>query len=363
MSLLVIEGFDHYEGNTQLNFKGWLPAVTSSVDISVELTIGRDGGGGVRMEGTTGTGSSTYMTRYISRPVPKRASMVMGFRFKTDGFNDNLRVICAFLRESRVHLVVRITSAGRLQVAYSSASISNSTPSNETLIAESVQSLSSNTFHFIEFKATPHASSGSFELRVDGVTWLQESGVKTNNDNALDTDIDGLLLNSPAPSSTEDAVFDDVYVLDLLGTENNDFLGDIKVTTVMPNADGAHTDLTPLSGTDHFAMVDEVPIDEDTTYLHSDVIGHKDSFGFPDLSGDIGTIFGVQASAIARKEEAGHRAARVLTRISGVDYVGDEKGVTFNYSLVQHLWDQDPDAVAAWTEAAVNGAEFGVEIR
>jgi hypothetical protein len=54
---------------------------------------------------------------------------------------------------------------------------------------------------------------------------------------------------------------DDVYLTD------TEFLGDISVQTPFPNADGSHTDWSPKTGTDHFAMVNEhnPGMDDDTT--------------------------------------------------------------------------------------------------
>jgi hypothetical protein len=154
---------------------------------------------------------------------------------------------------------------------------------------------------------------------------------------------------------------DDLYVLDTTGTVNNDFLGDVRVQTLYPSADGTNTGFTPSTGTTHYTLVDEAA--PNTTDLVSAAnAGLKDSYGFQDLMGTTANVYGVQATSYAAKDNTGTVGVKNITRISGTQYTGPTAWyLSTTWTANRELWERNPATSGLWAPADVNAAEFGVE--
>ncbi len=149
---------------------------------------------------------------------------------------------------------------------------------------------------------------------------------------------------------------DDVVILDGSGSAPlNDFLGDVRVETLYPLADGTHTDWTPKTGTDHHAMVDEALIDGDGSYVYDATPGDKDSYI---LETFIGSIYGAQLNVGARKGDASVRQIAPLVRQAGTDHAGTTYTLSSDYVFYSWLLDNDPTG-SPWLAATINADEFG----
>jgi hypothetical protein len=168
------------------------------------------------------------------------------------------------------------------------------------------------------------------------------------------------LLFVAQPSTIYTAV-DDVYVLDTTGTVNNDFLGDVRVQTLYPSADGANTGFTPSTGTTHYTLVDE-PTPNTTDLVSASGAGLKDSYGFQDLMATTANVYGVQATNYAAKDNTGAVGLKNIMRISGTQYTGPTAWyLSTTWTANRELWEKNPATSAPWAPADVNAAEFGVE--
>jgi hypothetical protein len=160
---------------------------------------------------------------------------------------------------------------------------------------------------------------------------------------------------------------DDVVVADGSGSQNNDFLGQCRVVTILPVTDaveaGANASFTCSGGSDHGALVDEADSDGDTTYVYSSTVGHIDSWNFGAL-GYTGTIKGVQLDVAAKKTESGTRAIQLLTRPDATNRIDTTDRYLGQTDYDRHLkvWELNPEDSEAWEVADVDGAEFGVKV-
>jgi hypothetical protein len=148
-----------------------------------------------------------------------------------------------------------------------------------------------------------------------------------------------------------------------VGSTNNTYLGDVRIDTVRPNGAGNYADFSRQGGATNWENVDDTLIDADSGYNYSNTVGHKDSFDCANLPSIAGTIFGVQVSLGARKDDAGSRTLRALTRLASTDYEGSDLAPGTDYRFFRHIWEQNPNTSAAWTEAQINGAEFGYKVQ
>lgn len=137
----------------------------------------------------------------------------------------------------------------------------------------------------LELKATIADSGGVVQVRLDGAQVLSFSGDTRNAGTAEIATV--RFSNHFVASGTRHLLrLDDVYLCDTAGGRNNDFLGDVRVVTLRPNADTVQADFTPSAGSSHYSLVAEAPDDDgDGTDVESGTVSHKDLYGYQELTG------------------------------------------------------------------------------
>jgi hypothetical protein len=165
--------------------------------------------------------------------------------------------------------------------------------------------------------------------------------------------------------TTQDPRIDDVYILDDAGSDNTDLLGDCRVETVFPNAAGNEADFTRVGGgsANWEAVDDGLTPDHDTTYNESALATDRDLYGFAPLVGDVDTVYGVDAKMLVRKADAGFREVRAIARSNVTEVEGTVTTLSLDWKFVHHLMENDPDGGTDWDAAAVNAAEFGLDLQ
>ena len=207
-----------------------------------------------------------------------------------------------------------------------------------------------NVWRYIELKYTP--STGACEVRADGVVCV--SGTVPTA-----ASVSSLLFESPPSGYT--FMFDDVYILDTTGTTNNTYLGDVRVQTLVPSADGSNLGMTPSSGTTHYSMVNEATPDT-TTYVSASSAGVKDSYQYQDLAANTASVYGVAVTNYASKDAPAAANIATLVRLGATDYVNATPQVlSASWVAGTDLYQARPSDSAPWTPADVNGAEFGIQ--
>lgn len=212
------------------------------------------------------------------------------------------------------------------------------------------------TWYFVEVVIDIDPSAGSVTIRVDHTPVLTLTGVNTRNSaNSLWTTY--LFNNSVAD-------YDDVYVCDGSGNFNNDFLGDCIVEGFLARTDGSaagtNAGLTPSTGTDHGALVDEATPNGDTDYNATTTLSAKDTYRFGTMTSS-GGIKGLKASCYARKSDLAVRSIAPVVRRVGADYDGTERVVASAYAYASDMFEVDPSTLTLWTAVVVNAIEAGMK--
>ncbi|MDD3028846.1 MAG: hypothetical protein PHS57_00990 [Alphaproteobacteria bacterium] len=340
MALRFIDGFDHYTTLTQMLYK-W--TTSSSGNAAPNQTGRRAGSLAVTTGGSVG---------YFSKLIDSQSTWIIGFALKIGSAPTNER---SFL--------VLYDSAGTAQVSLSLTTanlIQAYRGDMATLLVAATSALSSTGWCYLEMKVTIADSGGSLEVRKDGAPILTYTGdTKYSSSNATAC---SLRLGCSA-SGAGAYLIDDLYVCDGTGSANNSFLGDVRVDTLFPSGAGASAQFTPTGSTNNWENVDETSPDGDTSYNAAETAGYFDSFSFSDLSVQNATVFGVQLNTLARKDDAGSRFLRAITRISGTNYEGTDAALSDSYVDYLQLFEQNPSTSSAWTESAINNAEFGYKVQ
>ena len=260
----------------------------------------------------------------------------------------------ALYEGSTAHLTVVIESTGKLSIKRGAY--------NGTNLATGNTVLSVGTWYYVELKATINDTTGSTEVRINGVA---DSPLTLTNTDTRNGGVSGVcdifMLGQVASTTGSQASYDDVYVCNTSGATNNDFLGDCRIDTLLPNGDGNYTQFTPSTGVAHYAVVDE-STPNTTDYNYSSTSGDRDSYTFPDLTGLVSqTVYGIQINAAALKSDSGSRSLGTMSRLSGTNKDGAGAALSTSLAYLSEIQETDPASVA-WTEANVNAAEFGVKV-
>ena len=199
--------------------------------------------------------------------------------------------------------------------------------------------------------------TGSYEIRIDGQTVLSDSGVDTRGS-----------ANSRYVLFQLQHYYqciDDIYICDTDGTSNNDFLGQVVIEGVLPSADGDSGDWTPASGTDNSAMVDDIPPDDDTSYVESNTEDAEDLYDYANLSTiTTETIVGVQINTDVRINAfPGNIDLYQTVKSGGTTSDGQPTNIAMDeYEVATRILETDPNTSSAWTASGVNAAQFGVKV-
>lgn len=342
MTMIFCEGFEQYADATDFERGPWVATLPGGI---TGFSAGRYGGQRLDLHGANMNKSivpSNYTTEYwLGFAVIFTGSMV--------GWN-----IIRFLSDtSSEHVQLEITAAGELEFRQAGT----------LLEATSGLGLLTSVWYYMEIHVVIDDAVGEFEVRVNGNVELgPATGQDTEGTISPNVASIQFLQNSSAAPS-----YDDIYLNDNTGLTNNDFLGDIQVETVFPDADGNRNDMTRVGGgLANFEAVDDGSApDDDATYVHGNTVGDDELYSFADLTGNgfgIDTIHAVAVVNHFKKIDAGDRIVRALARSNVTEVEGAEHGCGPDYRYNQHIYETDPDGGGAWDEDAVNDAEFGITI-
>lgn len=337
MSLLFIDGFDHY-ATADIN-KKW----SASNSAAIVNGSGRRGSGALQISATSGSATKNL-------PAAKTA-LVVGFAINHSTAAQFTLVALYETGISGSHVSVIALSDGSIRVQRN-----DSNPVTLGTSAPGVFAFAA--WQYVEVKAIWGDTTGAVEVRVNGTTVLTLTNVDTNNGGTTGFTQIGL-PSSIAASGTR--LYDDFYVLDTNGTTNNDFRGDCRVDAYYPTSEGTTQQWTPTPAGTHYTTVDEAAPSA-TDYVESSTAGAVELFGFNDLVNVPAQIFGVQANSCVLKNDAGARQINNATRIGTTNYFSGNLSVSDSALYSSSLWDVSPATGTAWTRAEINAAEFGVRL-
>ena len=244
--------------------------------------------------------------------------------------------IIKLMEDSTVHIDLRIGTGQRIVITR-----------NGTVLATSAESIPLSKWFYIQLKVTCHDDTGAVEVKLDGETIINLSGIDTRNGAT------GYFnrIEIRQPGST--VYIDDLYI------DDENFLGNVSIEAIYPNAAGTYTQWAPSTG-NNYECVDEIP-GSAADYVSSETADQIDTYGFSDVSGSA-VIKGVIIHALAVKNDAGTRQIALVSRPGLIDHISATKTLTDDPMYHTHILENNPDTDAPWTPAELNAAEFGVKL-
>lgn len=330
MSLDWWEGFDEWGLTTaEVTGRGW--QVGSNMPSS---NAGRFSGFCARWPNNSIT---------IKLMVVSGARMTIGFAFRTNNAMTSHTMV-EYREGGTTHGRLVYNGNGTFTVSRAGTTV-GTTPTTPNL------GIASNTWYYIEWDYNVHDSTGTYELRVNGVSVATSGGTADTRNGGTSGVIDRIAIQQPNGTATD---WDDYYE----ASGASSFQGDSRVITDVPSGDGAATAWTASAGSD-YQCVDEIPYNSDTDYISTTTSTADGTFGFPS-TGVTGTVLGVQTMAIARKDDAAARNLAMLVDSGGTLDVGSSQALGASYAPFARTDLVDPDTGSAWAMTAVNAAEYGV---
>lgn len=342
MSLLTIEGWERYRSNNGTPQGDFANAFFQNANC--KITTGRIAGRAM----TNNLTSTPCYARSIT-PALSPSSLIVGFAFKGAVSRQFFSLIESDFVTDDYGFSLWTSGDGNIIVKFNGTTLDTTTGIDAT------------DWVYIEFKAVMDDTVGEYDLHVDGVSVL--------SDTSLDTVVTtpGSLLWAEFGNQTDNNLqcfYDDHYAVELSTSPNNDFLGPRMVEAIVAESDGDQTDFTPSTGTDHFAMVQDNPCDDDATYVESPLVGGEiELFQFSDLAFLSADINGLLLTITGRADAD---FANLTSDVKSGGTVYNGFGTNFNsfsgYKDSQgFLWETNPDTTAQWTDTEVNAAQFGLE--
>lgn len=340
MSMVFIDGFDHYSERLEK----W-DTISQSQSPFIDNGFGRFINGSMYCGGGSYTGTITK--RFLDSVQEKEMIWGFAFYFSADALTDfRFRNVGG-------------SDCGSITIAAPDITLNDK---NDSTVATAVSAVTAATWQYVEFRVKSHATLGEIECRVNNVLVASATGIDTRG-----SDITQIGIQSHTTGSGN--WIDDMYVLSTSGAApQNTFIGDVRVTPLLPKADGIVNNFTPSDlGGNNYSTVDEPIHNRDVDYVESGLIGAHDdfdNFDFADLGLTPGTIFGVQVVNAAKKTDAGALRYKDQMTIAGVNYDNGEE-VTAGavlYKMSMFVTDTDPSDSAPWTETKVANVGSGFEI-
>ena len=354
MSLFFFDGFDFASDNAY-GPGGRLWDQGSST--TVQLGAGRWGGLCVSPNGSGNFFIPEWPGMY--KAFPNRAGVIVGCAMRFDAFHGTSNIIHPFMyfadgNTPQCSVWINPDNGFAIEVR-----TGRGTLSTDTVIASTGFIPPLTLWFYFEIKVTI-GSPGSIEIHIDGQPVISAGGVTTSQSGSPYWNVFHLTaMGNFGPSW----IVDDLYLIDPNdATGNTNFLGEVRVQTHVPDADG-HVDFLRSQNTVNYPNVALIP----TTYLdngkynYDGTVNNFDSYSItPFLIS--GNVFGVQSNLSVRKDDTGSRSVAPLLKIASTYYQGTSAVCYSSYTYHGDIWEYNPATNAPWTVVDLNLTEFGIKV-
>lgn len=201
-----------------------------------------------------------------------------------------------------------------------------------------------------------NSPNGSIQVAVNGELVIDETGIDTLNSTAsANRDVNLMCRNSNAPY-----VLDDLLIFDDTGASYNTLPAPMKaeplrldgqVSAQFVGSDG--------NSTDNHLLLDEHPV-SNADYVESSTLGETDLYTVADRVNP-GDVQFVRVVAVAENPDGGANSLDLVLESGATTENSAAKGLGASETVVDEIWETDPNTAAAWTGAAVDALEVGFE--
>lgn len=358
MTLKLIDGFDYYpygDGNAVIrNFyaDGWFGDVQTQggslgVFPGVEFASG---------QGLAAGWSDLLFNKGVGRTLSGQhyeGEFILGHRFiigevGTYGFS-----LYSTMNTAGTQFSIQFSPDGSVRVFNGNGALVTGCPAG-TLYALS--------WIYLEMKFTI-GEDALFEVRANTKVILSVPNINLGNGTPIlgyGPGFDVINYSTTGHTAGQLFLWDDFYLLDTLGTVNNDYLGQIKV--VYQDVVGEDSVQWAIGGTAPAATNWQSVLNahlDDSKYVQTRVMNNRDLYN-ANPSVNSAAIYGVQVKGAYKVDDAGQRVVKnTLQTNLGTDLVGTDWYVDQTYRYYQDIFELNPDTGVGWTDLEVNDLLIG----
>jgi hypothetical protein len=365
MALLWCDGFDHYGSTETFLLDG--PYADEECTLTSSSPTPPTGTHCIAISGSDSSTGFSGLRKVL--PTSKdKLGMAARFYYPTLP-NDSRTITIDFLSSSPNRSQIRCIVDPNGALAFYRGGISSfSEINNGTLIATSDPVIVAGTWNHIEVQVYIHDTDGWVRAAVNGVHRYEATGLDTKYDSS---NIVGVGFHRQFANGMTYYI-DDLYVYDFVGDSGIDtdwcpavdgagvatqYIGELQCMYLPPNGDTAEADWTKSTGTDGFALVDEVsPNDGD--YISSTTAGDLSEFDLTDLPEDITYIRGLQLIGRMSKSDSGAALFKFGMKSDASTDDIDEQPMTTDATYWWGFMNVDPDSSGRWTRDSLNAGKF-----
>lgn len=299
--------------------------------------------------------------RYVLPSSVATAGYAGRFWFTTLPSSD-LPSIIQFRNSSNVaQVTIEVTTTGAIQARRGY--------SDGTILGTSNPAITANAWSHIEAKVLVHDSTGTVEVRVNGVVVLNLTGQDTAHSGTVDI---GQIIHTSM--QTEGPDFDagdmnatgltlyrkDAVYWDTAGSQNNDFFGSVSVLRLALTGDSS-LNWTTSTGATGYNLLDETGPD-DADYIEADDTPPAASvFTLEDLPEDITSVRGLIMLGRMKKTDGGDATVQMGLTVNAADDLGSDRPITTADTYWYDISELSPDTSSAWTPVEVNAAVISID--
>lgn len=345
MAGLWCDGFDHY-GNSSVARDNMLDGVYAQLgnQVNVSTSIVRTGTYSLR----TLDGENNLITRRVFGGTKTRVGVGFGFYLSALPSVSNALFPFSFRdSDNNIQVKIGINTDGTITAYRDTTAIGTSDSPAVTAAA----------WQHMECWVTCDNSAGTVEVRVNGVTVLDLSSLDTQGQ-STSAMTQWAFYNSVNPVCQ--SWIDDLFAADDSGSYNNDFIGDRRVLTQMPVADTAQADWPLSTGSDGYALIDDVSPDDDSSYIYAETSGLDSEFALDDLPEEVSAIAFTNLVHRSRKDEAGDCNVQTGMVSGGEVASGTDRAITSEYTYWGDVIELDPDTGAPFSRSGWNAATLRI---
>jgi hypothetical protein len=279
--------------------------------------------------------------------------IAMGFGIVSDARSSGGAMVVQFFEGATEHVRIAYDLTTHLLVA-SRAGTTLGTSTNPLVVGQ---------WHHIEVWTEIHDSAGVVQVWLDGVLEINVSGVDTRNGGTSGVcSIVSFRCNGFTNSTPGRHKYDDIVIYDDLGGINDTApLGDMRIAWLQPSGAGSESDWAANTGSEAAAVDEAAGPDDDTTYIHSTVVGDRESLALADTPSS-GTVVAVNTYVYARKADSGARQIKTVLDTGANEAASPDWALTSTYAYKNHIDDEKPAGGAWGSTTVINGAELAVEL-
>ena len=364
MAILWFEGFDRY-GTTISNMTDRLWSSVDATGLVLATENPKSGAYSLRVDSTTANKGAAYRGfGYLAGLT----EVIVGGSFYLSNLPtaNNRLFLFAFLDiNTDIQMNVQVTTTGAIRISGNSRT--------STIVDSDDVYIRPGSYHHIECKlfVATGSPNGRIEVRVDGqIAVIWDGDTDTRGTGEVSYLRVGQIDGVGNESGVDNMYVDALYALDLIGPDNNDFIGDKSVYTLFPDSDQSLNGWSwPNLGTvSAYTTCNEAAPDDDADYTFANVGGSPIdtvTFGLDNLPSTQTNINGIMVVNRTKVEDSVSPSidAQLQTVVeSGVSELGGDFFVLDGfYGYYFDILETDPDSGVAFTTSDINGLTTRLE--